>query len=151
MDFTLNLFTSIIFTARSDFLKLGGFNGDTSFGWGGEDVYLYRKFIRSTIRVIRAPDPALFHLWHPKKCDKELGPVQQQSCLRSRAFSEASHDQLGLLLYEKFFNESNWLYVQYSSINSNYIDFFSFFAIFFKFGVIPIVYSNDDQRIKISK
>lgn len=129
MDWLLDLFDCdwsifTFFTTRSDFIRLGGFHGDTSFGWGGEDVYLYRKFIRSTIRVVRAPDPALFHLWHPKKCNKELGPVQHQSCLRSRAFSEASHDQLGLLLYEKFFNESDWLYVQCDSIKSTAISVF---------------------------
>ncbi|XP_046455574.1 chondroitin sulfate N-acetylgalactosaminyltransferase 1-like [Daphnia pulex] len=90
----------MVCTYRSDFLNLGGFHGgDETTGWGGEDLFLYRKYIRSTLRVIRAPDKNIFHLWHPKKCPTTLGPVQRRACLQSRGRNEASYDQLALLLF----------------------------------------------------
>jgi len=65
--------------------------------WGGEDVLLYRKFIRSSsINVIRSPDPGIFHLWHKKDCHKLKFTNHQQfgSCLNSKALNEASQLQL---------------------------------------------------------
>ncbi|XP_055064875.2 chondroitin sulfate N-acetylgalactosaminyltransferase 1 [Misgurnus anguillicaudatus] len=83
---------------RSDFINIGGFDVDIK-GWGGEDVHLYRKYLHSNLLVVRAPSRGLFHLWHEKRCADELPPDQYKMCMQSKAMNEASHGQLGMLLF----------------------------------------------------
>jgi len=84
---------------RSDYLKVGGFNLSIK-GWGGEDNDLYNRFIKSPIKIIRAPDSGLFHKWHLKECDKSLDKTKYQHCLGAKARYEGSQRQLGLLLFK---------------------------------------------------
>ncbi|KAM9822678.1 chondroitin sulfate N-acetylgalactosaminyltransferase 1-like [Syngnathus typhle] len=84
---------------RSDFLNIGGFDRSIK-GWGLEDVHLYRKYLHSKLMVVRAPSRSLFHLWHEKMCSDELPPDKYQMCMRTKAMSEASHGQLGELLFK---------------------------------------------------
>ncbi|XP_016337171.1 chondroitin sulfate N-acetylgalactosaminyltransferase 1-like [Sinocyclocheilus anshuiensis] len=83
---------------RSDFINIGGFDVDIK-GWGGEDVHLYRKYLHSNLLVVRAPSRGLFHLWHEKRCADQLPPDQYKMCMQSKAMNEASHGQLGMLLF----------------------------------------------------
>lgn len=85
---------------RSDFLTVGGFDLEVK-GWGGEDVHLYRKYLRGELMVIRTPVPSLFHLWHEKHCADELTPEQYRMCIHSKAMNEASHSHLGMLVFRE--------------------------------------------------
>lgn len=78
----------------------GGFDLDIK-GWGGEDVHLYRKYLHSNLIVIRTPVRGLFHLWHEKQCLDELTPEQYKMCMQSKAMNEASHGQLGMLVFKQ--------------------------------------------------
>ena len=48
-------------------------------------------------QVNRAPDPSLFHVYHPKEC-KTVQDISYPSCLRSKALTEGSQLQLGMML-----------------------------------------------------
>eukprot|EP00794_Sanderia_malayensis_P013723 gene13723-15154_t len=85
---------------RLDYNAVGGFNLSIE-GWGGEDNDLFTRFLKSRIKIIRAPDPGLFHKWHPKHCDESLDKIKYNHCLGAKARYEASQRQLGLLLFNR--------------------------------------------------
>lgn len=85
---------------RDDFLQVGGFDL-TIKGWGMEDVKLYRKYLSSQLSVVRAHDRGIFHIYHKKQCQRDLSDEQFVSCLQSKAVSEGSHKQMGMLAFGK--------------------------------------------------
>lgn len=54
--------------------------------------------------VLFAP-AGIFHLYHPKHCDITLPKDQYVMCLGSKATSEASASQLGLLAFKELKRE----------------------------------------------
>lgn len=79
---------------KSDFVRIGGFNLSIH-GWGMEDVDLFEKVISSAnLRVFRAPDPGLVHVFHDIKCPRDIPASQRHMCLGSQAASIASLDSL---------------------------------------------------------
>lgn len=93
---------------KQDFHQIGGFNNWKSREWGGEDLFLFRKFLKSNLKVFRAISPGLFHIYHPKKCDEKLIDQQHiKDCLNAKIFNEASHETLGTFFfnYRKLINK----------------------------------------------
>jgi chondroitin sulfate synthase len=78
---------------RRDFDLVGGFNL-TIQGWGMEDVDLFEKCVSSHLRVFRAPDPGLVHVFHAIHCGSDMSNAQRQMCIGSRSSSLASIDSL---------------------------------------------------------
>ncbi|XP_077979018.1 chondroitin sulfate synthase 1-like [Glandiceps talaboti] len=76
-----------------DYRAVGGFD-ITTYGWGGEDVELYNRFIKSNVKVFRAVDPALIHHYHNRSCDPELSADQYRMCIGALADSIGSKSQL---------------------------------------------------------
>lgn len=103
----------IVSIFRSDALnsEINGFNTDIK-GWGLEDVRFLEKIIASNakakqklldiadgkttsimdsdatiqmLRLLRAPDPSMVHVYHPITCDKNLEQAQYKMCLGTKA------------------------------------------------------------------
>lgn len=81
----------------------GGFDASVK-GSATEDVRLYRKFLRSSLLVVRAPSRGLFHVWHQTLCHAHLSTETFKLCLQSKALNEASHSQLGLMIFHQQIN-----------------------------------------------
>lgn len=84
---------------KLDYLASGGFDLDIE-GWGGEDVDLFMKVLKSGREVMRVPDAGLTHRWHPKICSKELPKVQLEQCLSSQGENLADRVELARYLLE---------------------------------------------------
>ncbi|XP_019630466.1 PREDICTED: chondroitin sulfate synthase 3-like [Branchiostoma belcheri] len=82
---------------NQDYRSVGGFNLDIR-GWGGEDVELYERHVKSDLQVFRAMDPALVHRYHSKTCDPALTRDQYRMCVGALSENMASKAQLGVKL-----------------------------------------------------
>ncbi|ELU06608.1 hypothetical protein CAPTEDRAFT_168658 [Capitella teleta] len=82
-----------------DYRSVGGFNTNIA-GWGGEDVDLYIKHVKSTLMIFRAMDPGLVHIYHDKACSANLTADQMRMCVDSRAEGTGSKQQLAKLVID---------------------------------------------------
>ena len=88
----------IVSLYKIDYITCGGFDLGIH-GWGKEDVDLYTKVLKSTLKAFRAADPGLTHIYHAKVCDATLGEDQTNMCLNSKATSFASQATLAQLYF----------------------------------------------------
>ena len=86
---------------KEDFKKIGGFDEYTKQNyWGGEDLHLYRKFLKTKLSTFRAISPGLFHLYHAKVCNKnKMNDLQFKNCLMSKVLNEASQKHFGFAYF----------------------------------------------------
>ncbi|KAG8223078.1 hypothetical protein J437_LFUL002026 [Ladona fulva] len=96
----------IVSVYRSDLKAVGGMD-TTIRGWGKEDVDLYEKFVRGgklgtphlppgkRVKIFRAADPGLVHIFHLVQCDPKLESTQLSMCQGTRANTFGGIRQLG--------------------------------------------------------
>lgn len=68
---------------KSDYDVVGGYDVKIE-GWGGEDISLTNSVLLMGYEIMRAPEPALSHRYHPKICSKKLSKAQYGQCISSR-------------------------------------------------------------------
>ncbi|VDM11048.1 unnamed protein product [Wuchereria bancrofti] len=78
---------------KSDLDLIGGMNLNIQ-GWGMEDVDLFERCVHSPLRIMRAPDPGLVHIYHTIHCAESLPEKQYIMCVGSKTASLASLDSL---------------------------------------------------------
>lgn len=82
-----------------DFKVVKGFR-EGIVGWGGEDVFLYKKYVCSNMIVVRVIDLGIFYLWYDKECFINLLSDQYRGCIRFKFFSEVLYVQLGIFVFK---------------------------------------------------
>lgn len=93
---------------KKDFDQIGRFKDWKTKGWGGEDLFLYRKFIKSGLKIFRAISPDLLHIYHSKSCDKTfLDNQQSNNCFNAQILNEASQKTLGMFYFKYYKNLTN--------------------------------------------
>ena len=83
---------------KSDYLASGGFDTGIT-GWGGEDVDLFERILKTRVDILKAPDPYLRHRYHEKMCSLSLNPNQFTTCISSRNEGLADRMQLAEYVY----------------------------------------------------
>lgn len=144
---------------REDFRSVNGFDGLREDGWGGEDLFLLRKFARSsTVQVFRSITPGLFHMYHSKECDQDqLTQRQYTDCLTAKVFNEASHRDFGLLYFNSISNKTqsidDWFLIYMFNYPNksgltffNYLNFRNKFFIKKKTKIIRLISNNLDLK-----
>lgn len=85
---------------KSDYDSVGGLN-TKMLGWGGEDVDLYEKVLKSKLEVLQSPDTGLIHRWHQNVCsESSTTKSNRESCVNSRAEVLGDKSELAKYIYE---------------------------------------------------
>ncbi|XP_006609594.1 chondroitin sulfate synthase 1 [Apis dorsata] len=89
----------IVSLYKQDYKDVGGFNLSIQ-GWGKEDVDFYEKVIKSSIKIFRAADKDLVHVYHDVECSKDLSETQWSMCMGTKADTLAGTETLAQMIYE---------------------------------------------------
>ncbi|XP_076241857.1 chondroitin sulfate synthase isoform X2 [Calliopsis andreniformis] len=89
----------IVSLYKQDYEVVGGFDLSIQ-GWGKEDVDFFEKAIKSNIKIFRAADKNLIHVYHDVECSKDLSETQLSMCLGTKADIYAGMETLAKMIYE---------------------------------------------------
>jgi hypothetical protein len=84
---------------KSDYKAVGGLDV-AMVGWGGEDVDLYERVLRSGLDVLRSPDSSLIHNWHSKSCKMQSSSKMLEHCLMSQSEVLADRRELARYIFD---------------------------------------------------
>lgn len=84
---------------KSDYRAIGGLDIGM-VGWGGEDVDLYERVLKSGLDVLRSPDTSLMHRWHSKSCKMQSSEKMLEHCLMSQAEVLADRRELARYIFD---------------------------------------------------
>ena len=87
---------------KSDYDQTTGFDISNE-GWGGEDEDLFQKLVKANLEVLKAPEPLLYHRYHERVCDHNLGAAKMAACQSSR--SELLADRMQLADYVRYLEQ----------------------------------------------
>ncbi|OAD61078.1 Chondroitin sulfate synthase 1, partial [Eufriesea mexicana] len=89
----------IVSLYKRDYKVVGGFDLSIE-GWGKEDVDFYEKVVKSNIKIFRAADKDLVHVYHDVECSKDLSGTQWSMCMGTKADTYAGIETLAKMIFE---------------------------------------------------
>lgn len=89
----------IVSLYRQDYEAVGAFDLSIQ-GWGKEDVDFFEKVVKSNIKIFRAADKNLVHVYHEVECSKDLSETQLSMCMGTKADTYAGMETLAKMIYE---------------------------------------------------
>lgn len=92
---------------KQDFEAVGGGFDKKIKGWGMEDVDFFERCIKSHLRVFRAPEPTLVHVFHPIQCNPtEMNNSQWKMCIGTKGQNIASLDYMAEQILKQLFSNT---------------------------------------------
>ena len=89
----------IVSLYKQEYKTVGGFDLSIQ-GWGKEDVDFYEKVVKSNVKIFRAADTDLVHVYHDVECSKDLPETQWSMCMGTKADTFAGTEALAKMIYE---------------------------------------------------